>query len=489
MKQFRNAILALSLIGSTFPVFSQDLDNTFGTDGKSVLDINNQLQGVNTIKIQTDNKLLVCGKNFGPDQYAVIRLNTDGTLDNTFSGDGTLTFDVPGADEGGVSNTMTLQSDGKILLGGSDYDGTLVGAVVVRINSDGTFDNAFGTSGFKRFNIGADPGIVHGLLVLPDGKIIAIGEGWDGTASYVFVVKLNSDGSFDTSFDTDGIITFAGLPFDNLAVLQSDNKILLGNPGYIVRINTDGTFDNTFGTNGKIILSDIELRGIIVLESGKIGLAGLSAEGFSIGRLNTDGTFDNTFGSNGLSVVNPSGLQNTTQVFRCIAEDTSNNHILAGGYVMYSAVRNMVVAEFLPDGTLDNYVTIGSDQVNNDVFSLQVQADRKVVAAGVMGDYADDDVSVLRLNADFSTYVATDVSKQQFFSGFNLFPNPASQYINIHSSYSIERIQVLDVLGNEVFHTKPSGNKQIDISFLPKGLYNFIITTDQGVGTKKVSVQ
>jgi hypothetical protein len=74
-------------------------------------------------------------------------------------------------------------------------------------------------------------------------------------------------------------------------------------------------------------------------------------------------------------------------------------------------------------------------------------------------------------------------------AGINLFPNPASQTLNIHSIYTIENIKIIDILGNEIRNLTSSGNTQLDISSLPKGLYNFVITTDKGIGNKKVSVQ
>ncbi|HSZ24507.1 MAG TPA: T9SS type A sorting domain-containing protein, partial [Cytophagaceae bacterium] len=61
--------------------------------------------------------------------------------------------------------------------------------------------------------------------------------------------------------------------------------------------------------------------------------------------------------------------------------------------------------------------------------------------------------------------------------------------VTVNSTYNIQEIKVLDVLGNEVINQTANGNAQINVSTLPKGLYNFVITTDKGTGSKKVNVQ
>jgi uncharacterized delta-60 repeat protein len=498
MKQFFSIyFIAVLIVAFPNESVSQDLDNTFGINGESIVDINNQVQEVNTVKVQTDGKILVCGNNFTPDEYFVIRQNTNGTLDNTFNTNGVLTFTIPGASVDGGSNTMSLQPDGKILVGGSDYDGTTIGSVVVRINTDGSFDNTFGVNGFAKFSILGSSDIVNSILVLPNGQLYVIGTAYNGTLNEVYIAKLNTDGSFDNTFNTNGKITFSGSTGNNQAILQTDNKIVIGNGSIVQRINTDGSFDSNFGVSGVVTITGINVRSISLLKSNKIIIAGDSIGYFAIARLNTDGTIDNTFGTNGKNIFTPTVLANANNIFRSVAEDTINNNIIAGGYTFFAQgdIGYMSVVEFSPNGTTGNYITINGCPMNtgyrySQVYSLLIQKDRKIVLAGPEGNASNDDIAVVRLNANFGTFIATGVlPSTEISSGFNIFPNPANQNINVHSVYNIMQIKVIDVLGNEVLNVNDSGNTQIDISSMPKGLYNFVITTDKGTGSKKVSVQ
>jgi uncharacterized delta-60 repeat protein len=483
-------ILIIAIFNSNF-LFSQDLDNSFGTNGKVLVDINNQYQFTSTLKVQTDGKIIVYGGKRGPGEFTIIRLNINGSLDNTFDVDGIKTIGLVTTSIES-SNTMSLQADGKILIGGSDYDGTNVGSVLVRLNTDGSMDNTFGTNGLLRFDISTYEEFVGSILVLSNGKIVLVGNGYNGTSNEIYVAKLNSDGSFDSSFDTDGKVVISGVTGNNQAILQSDNKIVIGSSYKVIRINTDGSFDNSFGTNGVVALSDIEVTSLVLLESGKIALAGTKlGTSFAVARLNTNGSLDNSFGINGITFVDPAGIEYAANVFRTVAEDTVTNKLIAGGYSQVSSpiAHYMVVVEFQSDGTLGNYTTVNVGTEKSDVYSLLVQADRKIVAAGNSGNGLNDDIAVIRLNADFSTFLTTATTSETLTKGINLFPNPASQNINIHSSYNIEQVRVLDVLGKEMLSIKATGNTQVDISLLPKGLYNFVITTDHGIGTKKVSIQ
>ncbi|MEY3471260.1 MAG: hypothetical protein RLZZ223_610 [Candidatus Parcubacteria bacterium] len=185
---------------------------------------------VNTLALQSDGKILV-GGNFtsyqGVGANYIIRLNSDGSRDTSFN---------VGTGFNSTVNTLTLQSDGKILVGGwfTSYQG--VGANnIIRLNSDGSRDNSFNIgSGFS--------GSVSQIIVQSDGKVLVGG----GFTSYQgvganYIIRLNSDGSRDTSFNI-------GTGFNSWVYslsLQSDGKILVGGnftiyqdqpAGYLIRV-------------------------------------------------------------------------------------------------------------------------------------------------------------------------------------------------------------------------------------------------------------
>jgi len=260
------------------------IDNTFnqgtGFDGNP-----------NDIIIQGDGKILVGGSfgNYnGSSMPYFIRLDESGSVDNTFNMG--IGFDAPIV-------SITQQGDGKILVGGAflNYSGSSYNRII-RLNSDGTIDTDF--------NVGTGTDSeAYSFVVQNDGKIIAGGSftTYSGSASNS-IIRINESGSVDTTFNVG-----AGFdsPVDALSI-QNDGKIIAGGgfstysgsaAPFIVRLNSDGTIDNTFtvGTGPDNAVQDIKIQ-----DNGKILIGGNfttydgSATG-RIARLNTDGTLDTTF--------------------------------------------------------------------------------------------------------------------------------------------------------------------------------------------------
>jgi uncharacterized delta-60 repeat protein len=229
------------------------------------------------------------------------------------------------------SNKMAIQSNGKIILAGyySDEDGFLSMAAM-RLNADGTTDNTFGVLGLKviSFETGSD---IYEIAVQPDDKIILGGVRWipdprehdpSHTNEYIEVIRLNADGSKDLSFGTDGTSTFHfGNSFNDenglsSMSLQSNGKIVIGGFGgaftefstsaaLLMRLNANGALDNSFNGNGRVFLSNLlqdRVLSNVVQSDGKIvALAGLNAiaSNSRVMRFNSDGSIDPSFGTNG----------------------------------------------------------------------------------------------------------------------------------------------------------------------------------------------
>ena len=243
---------------------SGSIDNTFSI-GSGFGD------EVNTIAIQSDGKILVGGvfsSYNGTTSSCIARINTSGSIDNTFT---------IGSGFNDTVNTIAIQSDGKILAGGvfTDYNGT--GAnYIVRINSDGSIDNTF--------NIGTGfDNPVNTVVIQSDGKILVGGKFTDYNGTVVGgIIRLNSDGSIDNTFIAGIFDDGAGDPTVNTVAIQFDDKILVGGPfttyngnsaSRIARLKSNGTIDNdNFFTDGNIGFNNI-VRTIVTLENGNI-LAG-----------------------------------------------------------------------------------------------------------------------------------------------------------------------------------------------------------------------
>jgi uncharacterized delta-60 repeat protein len=272
--------------------------------------------------IQSDGKILVGGSFTtynGTTSNRIVRLNSDGSLDTSFT---------IGTGFNSTVFSITVQSDGKILVGGAftSYNGTTSNRII-RLNSDGSIDTGFtiGTG----FN--SD---VFEIEIQSDGKILLCGifTSYNGTTSNR-IIRLNTDGTLDTGFNI-------GTGFNGTVrtiKIQSDGKILVGGTftsyngttrNNIARLNTNGDFDTGFnigtGFNGRITAIGIQSDGKILAGTSDIG--GGAATSYNgntvtrIARLNSDGTFD----------ISLTGLFSTGYAINKIIIDNDNN-ILVGG--------------------------------------------------------------------------------------------------------------------------------------------------------------
>ena len=124
----------------------------------------------------------------------LLRYNSDGSLDTMFSGDGKLVTNTIYGD------AITVQTDGKILVAGSWYNGVKTGFALVRLNSDGSPDTTFDGDGSANTYF-ANAANGSELAIQPDGKIVVTGYFYIGQSNYDFALaRYNSNGSLDTTF-------------------------------------------------------------------------------------------------------------------------------------------------------------------------------------------------------------------------------------------------------------------------------------------------
>ncbi len=305
-------------------------DNSFDVDG---IRIDEFVSGANSfiydLALQPDNKIIAAGAiDLGTGQNILVaRYNADGTLDPTFGSGGFIYPNLSGDDE--FITTVEIQSDGKIVLGGTVL-GTTNGddLLFARLNSDGTLDNTFNTTGVLITDIANELDDVMCSALQDDGKILFGGYTYvDAMNDEDFLlVRINTDGSMDNSFGTNGIVqTPIGSYYDEILdlAIQDDGKILatgyvtsaVGANDYLdfalVRYNEDGSLDNSFDSDGIVMTyfdansaSFQEISATLAIDSdGKIIVAGSlateSQENFAMVRYNEDGSIDLTFDSDG----------------------------------------------------------------------------------------------------------------------------------------------------------------------------------------------
>ena len=208
---------------------SGNLDTTFSGDGLLTTPIGAGFDQAYGVSVQDDGKILVAGYSLiggGNNDFALVRYNSNGTLDTSFGGgDGIVTTAVGAGNDAGYS--VTVQADGKILVAGLSLIGGNNDFALVRYNSDGTLDTSFGGGdGIATTAIGAGADGGYGVMVQDDGKIVVAGTSNNGSNDDFAVVRYNSDGTLDTGFDSILANTLNGAPTfteDGPAVILDSN--------------------------------------------------------------------------------------------------------------------------------------------------------------------------------------------------------------------------------------------------------------------------
>src|ERR1044072_8760565 len=223
------------LIIVAFPaagVFAQtNLDPAFGASGRSVV-IANFLAFTEDMAVQPDNKIILASSCRTIDNpqvpFCLTRMNEDGSIDGTFSGGGNpvpsgvfTTF----SGGSGMVRGIAIQNDGKVIAVGTG-PGNGGDVVLVRYNSDGSLDSSFGTAGIVFTTVTGAADSAEKAALQPDGKIVVVGYG----GSDQFAARYLPDGTLDKSFGTGGIF-LTSLARGSSIALQSDGKIVSGGSG------------------------------------------------------------------------------------------------------------------------------------------------------------------------------------------------------------------------------------------------------------------
>lgn len=238
------------------------LDTTFGTAGvvrtsftaPSATSLN-----AYAVALDSTDRIIVVGIGIpGSESYfAVARYLSDGTLDTTFGVNG---YVVTGILTANYAQAIVVQSDNKVIVGGYADDGGDTDFALVRYDTDGSLDATFGIAGKQTTNFDSQNDAVYSLVIQSDGKIIAGGYAEEGGTYNFALARYQTNGDIDTTFGLDGdgkvATSFGTGDWGTSIALQSDDKIIIGgysvigsNRAMIARYSADGVLDTTFGTD------------------------------------------------------------------------------------------------------------------------------------------------------------------------------------------------------------------------------------------------
>ncbi len=418
---------------------SGTLDPTFGSNG--IVFHNNATGGNwrdrgNSVITDRQGRILVTGfsRNSSGDRDMVIwRFNPDGTLDTSFGTNGVVVHhNAAGGNGHDTGFSIVLDSQGRILVTGySENSSGNYDMVIWRFNSDGTLDNSFGTNGVVVYDNTASPGSYdtgYSLTLDSQERILVAGRS-NGTMA---IWRLNRDGTFDTTFDSDGIVLYDDINFlfqGNSITIDSQGRILvtgyrddynglIGN-GFdmiIWRYNSDGTLDTSFGTNGVVVHNNAaggngtDVGRSITLDSqGRILVTGYSENSSSnhdmvIWRFNSDGTLDTSFGTNGVVVHHNAAGGNEDDEGRSIIVDGQSRILVAGSSWNSGGNHDMVIWRFNSDGTLDTSFGTNGAVVHHNAaggnrhdrgFSIVLDSQGRILVTGHSRNSSGDDDMVI----------------------------------------------------------------------------------------------
>jgi uncharacterized delta-60 repeat protein len=241
------------------------LDGSFGNNGIAVYDNIARNDYGRGIAIQTDGKILVTARSTGGGTSIamMLRVTAVGTLDDTFGTNGVVNYE---SDQGNAGfRDVAVQGDGKIVTSG--YTKTTAGYLFLtaRYDSDGALDNTFGANGISTYDGGHGNAGARGIVIQTDGKIVVSGGNFNGTDLDVVVLRFNSDGILDSGFGVNGVVTYEGGKGDDngrrLALQEGGRIVVTGNTSdgnnllvLVLRYNRDGTPDVGFGNAGVVVM-------------------------------------------------------------------------------------------------------------------------------------------------------------------------------------------------------------------------------------------
>ena len=369
--------------------------------------------GISSIALQTvegKEMILIAGyfsQINGVNRLNIARLNTNGSLDASFNNSGQI------ISSGGAVVSIAVQSNGNIVLGGyftQSYG--LSRNYITRLNADGTLDGSF------------DPGFgasenLNSVSIQADGKIIVGGnlKSFNGVGCN-YVARLNTNGSPDITFNPG---TGVNGNVSTMRIQPSDNKIMIaGNftsvngigRGYIARINADGSLDASFnpglGTNSVVTSMLVQSDGNILVGGGFYYYNGTLVN--KLIRVNSAGTLDGSFN------MGASGPNNAVTAIATQTLSGVTKILIAGEFTSYNSTSRPYIARLNMDGSLDN--TFSAAGLNNSIKSMAVQSDGKIVIVGYFTLYNGTSRNyIARLNSDGSLDDSFDPG-----TGFNGLP-------------------------------------------------------------------
>ena len=339
------------------------VDPTFGTGGVAVYEgggLDNKALG---LALSPEGAIVVTGyiRSVTGRGLLVLKYQPDGTLAQQY------VYNASSGTSANLGFGVAFQKDGKIVVVGEQTNGATQDIVVLRLLSTLIPDSGFGSSGVVTYNGGGnanDKGF--GIAIQSDQKIVVSGAevGIGAKAPDLLVLRLNSNGSLDSSFGSKGVFAYSAAgdfaDYGNVVRIQTDDKIVVGGATsdglrfktLLLRLGTGGALDAGFGKGGVVLYEgpakaydytyDIALQ-----KDNKILLSGVSSDGMNndavVTRFQANGAIDPTFGDSGVFTFDTTSADNSANAITL----QPDGKIVAAGYSYYKGEKVMLLFRLL----------------------------------------------------------------------------------------------------------------------------------------------
>ena len=346
----------------------------------------------------------------------------------------TVTEGLPATLAAGASDTFTVQLDtamfgtktGDVSFANGDTDESLFDfRIAGTVNWEGSLDPLFSDDGKVTTAVGPSSDYAYSVAIQPwDQKIVVAGYCSNGSDWDFALARYNADGSLDTSFSDDGIVTTpVGLSSDYgySVALQPDHKIVVAGSSFngsnddfaVVRYNPDGSLDTFFNGTGKVTTdiggSSDYGHSVAIRPDGEIVVAGYTYNGsgydFAVVRYTAGGSLDTSFNGTGKVTTDLGGYRD----YGYSVALQSDGRIVVAGTSGDDARCGVAVVRYNANGSLDTSFGGGTGKVTTAVgafrdygYSVAVQSDDKIVVAGYSYNGSDYDLALVRYEADGS---------------------------------------------------------------------------------------
>jgi uncharacterized protein (TIGR02145 family)/uncharacterized delta-60 repeat protein len=410
------------------------LDTTFGTNGLVTTDFGGDDDSAQAVAIYNgganNGKIVVAGnqgaQGSGTSNFALARYESDGSLDTGFGTDGLVTTDFAGYDD--MIYGIAIDADGKIVVAGfASLSAGSKRVALARYESDGSLDTGFGTDGLVTTYVpyGTASSLANAVAIQSNGQIVVAGAAYNWSKNRITLARYESDGSLDTGFGTDGLVTTSidtntsdaatAVALDangNIVVAgYSMSTITYRNSFALVRYTPSGDLDGDFNSSGittTAIGSGTNDTGnaIAIQSDGKIVTAGSNADwntgtsNFALTRHNTDGSLDNGFGTGG--IISRVVGYDYAEAYSVLV--LGNGTIVAGG----DANKQFSDTDFAlawfggsqPLASVSFQTITDFNGQDDQIRDVAIQPDGKMVATGYTWNGSDYDFAISRYNVD-----------------------------------------------------------------------------------------